>query len=95
MRLIDSPVKADPSCRAKVALLEALDALYDSYLLDGYGPIREEWLARSQMYGRQVRVSCQDRVMTGVVTGIDDIGALLLNLDGREERVLSGDVTIL
>jgi len=76
-------------------LLHELDALYDSYLDDGYGAIREEWLVRSQMYGRQVRVSCQDRVMTGVVTGIDDIGALLLDLDGREERVLSGDVAIL
>ncbi|WP_439645320.1 hypothetical protein [Geotalea toluenoxydans] len=33
--------------------------------------------------------------MTGVIKGIDDMGALLLDLDGREERILSGDVTLL
>ena len=77
-------------------LLGELDSLYDAYLRDGYGSVREEWLSRSQMRGCQVRVVSQERVTSGVVKGIDDIGALLLITDdGREERVLSGDVTIL
>jgi BirA family biotin operon repressor/biotin-[acetyl-CoA-carboxylase] ligase len=77
-------------------LLGELDSLYDAYLRDGYGSVREEWLSRSQMCGRRIRVASQDRVTSGVVKGIDDIGALLLITDdGREERVLSGDVTIL
>ena len=76
-------------------LLRELDALYDVYLREGYGPIRDEWQSRSQMRGRRVTVTCQDHVISGVVSGIDDIGALILDVDGREERVLSGDVKIL
>ena len=74
-------------------LLAALDTLYDSYLRMGYGPIREEWLARSRMLGRTVSVAMHDRAVIGEVCGIDENGALLLRLPtGREERVLSGDV---
>lgn len=77
------------------ALLTELDELYDIYLRQGYGPVREEWLWRSQLPGRKARVDAQDRSMTGVIQGIDDMGALLLTVEGREERVLSGDVTLL
>jgi len=78
------------------ALLTALDGLYDLYLNGGYAAIREEWLVRCNVTGKKVSVSFHDRTMTGVVMGVDDIGALLLELpDGRIERVLAGDVTIL
>lgn len=78
------------------ALLEALDTLYASYLSNGFPGIRKEWLERSAVAGRRVRVSFHDREVSGEVTGIDDDGALLLKLaDGGTERVLAGDVTIL
>ena len=78
------------------ALLAALDVLYDSYLSAGYGPVRNEWLARSAMAGRRVRVSFQESEVSGEVEGIDDDGALLMRCDdGRSERVLAGDVTLL
>jgi BirA family biotin operon repressor/biotin-[acetyl-CoA-carboxylase] ligase len=78
------------------ALLEALDALYDSYLRKGYGPVREEWLARCAFLGRRISVSFQDNEMQGTAEGIDEEGALLVRApDGRLERVLAGDVTIL
>ena len=78
------------------ALLEALDALYDSYLQNGYGPVREEWLARSAFIGRRIRVTFHDKDLHGTAEGIDEEGALLVRApDGRLERVLAGDVTIL
>ena len=78
------------------ALLEALDALYDTYLLHGYGPVRDEWLARCNFIGRQVRISFQEKELGGTAEGIDENGALLVRLaDGKIERVLAGDVTIL
>ena len=78
------------------ALLEALDALYDSYLLNGYGPVREEWLARCSFLGRRIRVNFQDNELQGTAEGIDEEGALLVRTpDGGLERVLAGDVTIL
>ena len=78
------------------ALLTALDDSYDAYLTNGYGTIREEWLSRFSMNGREVRVTFQNSSQTGRVMGIDDDGALLLRLhDGRVERVLAGDVAML
>lgn len=75
-------------------LLAALDILYDDYLRFGYAPIREEWLTRCHMLGRKVSVTMQDRVIIGEVTGIDENGALLVRMSsGREERILSGDVS--
>ena len=77
------------------ALLSELDLLYQQYLIEGDEPIRKEWLTRCNMVGRAVRVSCRDTVISGVVTGVDGNGALLVRLpDGREEQVLSGDVTL-
>lgn len=78
------------------ALLENLDALYETYLVRGYESIRAEWLERCDIGGRKVKVSFQEKEVVGVVAGIDDYGALLLRLsDGRIEKVLAGDVTIL
>jgi BirA family transcriptional regulator, biotin operon repressor / biotin---[acetyl-CoA-carboxylase] ligase len=78
------------------ALLEALDILYNAYLEHGYAPIREEWLAHCNSLGREVTVSFQDSHLRGTARGIDEEGALLVELaDGSTERVLAGDVTIL
>ena len=83
-------------CAVAKALLESLDELYDTFLSQGYRPIREEWLQRSNVLGQRVRVDMNDRAMLGTVTGIDEYGALLLQLpDGMTEKILAGDVTIL
>jgi len=77
-------------------LLEELDELYERFLREGEGPVRAEWLARSRIGGRTVRVSCGEREFTGVVQGVDQFGALLVELsDGTLETVLSGDVTLI
>jgi BirA family biotin operon repressor/biotin-[acetyl-CoA-carboxylase] ligase len=77
-------------------LLQELDSLYDRYLEVGYGPVRDEWLARSRLAGERVSVSEGASVLRGVVRGIDEYGALLLELDdGRLSQVLTGDVRII
>lgn len=77
-------------------LLTALDALYDDYLEHGFSPIKEEWLSRSMVMGRRVRVVSGNDATEGIVCGIDDDGALLLQRgSGGCERVLSGDVSVL
>ena len=77
-------------------LLTQLDELYDRFLAEGEAPVRAEWLERSAIRGRSVRVSSGDREFTGVVQGIDPFGALLvLPAEGPLETVLSGDVTLI
>lgn len=78
------------------ALLEELDQLYENFLVEGDGPVRAEWLARSAIKGRSVKVSQQNREFSGVVQGVDSFGALLVLLgDGTLETVLSGDVALI
>lgn len=77
-------------------LLRELDRLYDRFLAEGEGPVRAEWLERSAIRGRSVRVSQVNREFTGVVQGVDSFGALLVKLaDGTVETVLSGDVALI
>lgn len=77
-------------------LLVELDELYDTFLREGEAPVRAEWLERSAIKGRQVRVSVGERDFTGTVQGVDSFGALLVvRGDGVQETVLSGDVTLI
>lgn len=78
------------------SLLTELDRLYDIFLKEGEGPVRAEWLERSAIKGRGVKVSQGEREFTGVVQGVDSFGALLvLRPDGGVETVLSGDVALI
>ncbi len=77
-------------------LLTAFDLLYDVYLNEGIGPVREQWLARSAFLGKKVKVSFQGNVSSGTAVGVDDNGALLLeHSNGSIEKVMAGDVSII
>jgi BirA family biotin operon repressor/biotin-[acetyl-CoA-carboxylase] ligase len=74
-------------------LLEHLDRLYSQYRQEGFKPIMQAWQDFFVLTGRQVEVDCQGRLLQGRVVGLDEDGALLLQMeDGRQERVLAGDV---
>jgi BirA family transcriptional regulator, biotin operon repressor / biotin---[acetyl-CoA-carboxylase] ligase len=76
-----------------VSLLEQFDRLYDEFLQHGMEPVRKAWQELFAMRGKTVRVESGQSSVTGVVAGIDEDGALLLQLpSGELERVLSGDV---
>lgn len=76
-------------------LLRELDAVYGTFLREGYGPVRSEWLQRSRLAGELVTVSNNGSVTAGRVRGIDEYGALLLELeDGSILQVLAGDVRL-
>ncbi|MFD2612052.1 biotin--[acetyl-CoA-carboxylase] ligase [Paenibacillus gansuensis] len=67
--------------------------LYDLYLQQGFGPIRTLWEASSITIGRKVSVRSASGDITGLALGIDEHGALLLQLDdGNIKPVYSGDV---
>lgn len=73
-------------------LLRHLDDLYAEYLRDGFAPLRRAWEDYFALVGREVEVDCQQRLLRGIVTGIAEDGALLLEVAGRSERILAGDV---
>lgn len=78
-----------------IKLLTELDREYSRFLSEGFGPVRAEWASRCNAFGRQVSVAMGTQILQGPFAGIDHDGALLLLLpDGRLERVMSGDVTV-
>lgn len=78
-----------------VRLFEELERVYSLLVREGFGPIRETWLAYSDMVGKTIQVRCHDFVISGTMTGVDEDGALLLrDGDGTIRRVLAGDASI-
>ncbi len=78
-----------------VRLLQELDREYTRFQLSGFGPVRKEWAQYCNAFGREVRVEAGSGCLQGAFAGIDHDGALLMKLsDGRTERILSGDVTV-
>ncbi|HEU5197245.1 MAG TPA: biotin--[acetyl-CoA-carboxylase] ligase [Methylomirabilota bacterium] len=70
------------------ALLEALDRWRGRLEREGFAPVRERWRALAETLGRTVTVDG----VTGVAVDVDEDGALLLETDGRRQRVVAGEV---
>jgi BirA family biotin operon repressor/biotin-[acetyl-CoA-carboxylase] ligase len=60
----------------------------------GFAVFREEWLALDALAGRHSRVLVGDDSIDGTARGVDRDGALLLEVGGRLERHVSGEVSL-
>ena len=75
------------------ALLGTLDEVYGEMLRSGFGGLRARYESFHTLPGRRVVVG-GGRPITGVVRGIDEAGALLVETADGVERILSGEVTL-
>lgn len=75
-------------------LFNRLDSRYMETEVGGFAAVRPAWERYSALTGRRVTVVDGDARTTGVVRGIDDDGALLLECEGGMVRILTGDVSI-
>lgn len=75
-------------------ILEQLEICYQEVLEMGFGGILEEWKTHSVTLGQCVSVIGIDRTFSGIAVDIDADGALLVEAEGRINRVLAGDVSI-
>lgn len=75
--------------------LNQAEIFYENTKKDGVGWLKEEWNRYSLVNNRQVSISNNQNTWTGLGLGIDDFGALILQLDdGRQEKFLAGDVSL-
>ncbi len=75
------------------ALLTRLDSYYSEFITDGFVPVRRRWERLCELLNTRVQVDQNPGVLQGTVVGLDQDGALRLQLDnGNIERVLAGDV---
>jgi BirA family transcriptional regulator, biotin operon repressor / biotin---[acetyl-CoA-carboxylase] ligase len=79
-----------------VKLFDNLSKYYNIFLTEGFGSIRERWIHYSMMTGKYCEVECGRDVCRGVVSGIDDDGALVIDTeDGAVRRIIAGDASII
>jgi BirA family biotin operon repressor/biotin-[acetyl-CoA-carboxylase] ligase len=80
--------------RLFVETLAALARRYDD-LLDGrFDAILDAWRSRAPAaIGARVTRTAGDAVEHGITAGIDDRGALLVQISNRTERIVSGEIT--
>ena len=77
---------------AREKLLAAVANWFDIWQQDGFAPIRIAWLARAHPVGSTLSVRLGERFVTGTFAGIDDDGALLLEIPEGQVRIVAGDV---
>ncbi len=74
------------------SLLEMLEEDYLTFKEEGFTPILWSWRRYSDTLGRQVEVTYQDDVITGLAQDVDEDGSLLVKTqDGSIRKIVSGD----
>ena len=76
-------------------LLATMDQIYSLIKEDRHSEIRKMWLDSTNIVGKKVRLTETHPCREGLVTGIDQKGRLLLDFDGTQEVLISGDIEIL
>ncbi|MEE4191918.1 MAG: biotin--[acetyl-CoA-carboxylase] ligase [Halieaceae bacterium] len=76
------------------SLLNHLLPLLANFESAGFHPWRERWLARNAHAGQSVALRSGDREIVGVVQGVDESGALLLDLGGTVQAFTGGELSL-
>lgn len=77
------------------AILVELLAVLEHFAIGGFTALREGWIARHAFENVPVRLlSDFAPPCEGICRGVDADGALLLEVGGRTERILSGEVSL-
>ena len=85
-----------PIARNRIAgrLLHHLLLAIERFSEEGFAPFRREWDRRDVVRDRPVILSCERHVTHGRACGVDDTGALLLSVEGRIHRFITGDLSL-
>ncbi len=76
------------------SLFSSLDSRYMELLASGFTPMRPAWERYSALTGKRVAIVNGGRRVEGTVRGVDDEGALMLDLGARLERIVAGEVSV-
>ncbi|WP_428489843.1 biotin--[acetyl-CoA-carboxylase] ligase [Rhodopila sp.] len=79
---------------ARDILLDRLGQHLSTWQIDGFVPIRAQWLNRSFPLGAAIRASSAGEPVAGQFAGLDLDGALLLDTPRGRQRILAGEVVL-
>lgn len=81
-------------CRFLELYLKEFDKTMSVLKSAGFEAIRKEWLAHAANLGREIRVNLEHESFCGIFKGLDENGGLLVEREGRVEKIYAGDVFI-
>jgi BirA family biotin operon repressor/biotin-[acetyl-CoA-carboxylase] ligase len=74
---------------------QGLDRWIGIWNIQGFGPIRGEWLNRAVGVGGEVEVRMAEKTVAGIFQSVDDTGALVVSTSGGEHTVKAADVFLI
>jgi BirA family biotin operon repressor/biotin-[acetyl-CoA-carboxylase] ligase len=85
-----------PPSRNRIAgaLLDELLSMLVQFEQRGFAALKDEWTALDALNGRPVRLQQGETRTEGVARGADFDGALLLEVEGRLQRFVSGEASL-
>jgi BirA family transcriptional regulator, biotin operon repressor / biotin---[acetyl-CoA-carboxylase] ligase len=76
-------------------VLGNLAQVLDIFTARGFGGLREEWVEHHAYHNKNVRIMLPDNAAEeGMVTGVDNEGALLIKTRGGERRYSTGEISL-
>jgi len=101
-KLIDQPwidlnqISSDPVNRnlLSATLMKELYSLLAQYEKTGLKPYLSRWFELDCFINKQVNLLIADNVKSGICRGIDEKGALLLDVDGEIEDYIGGEISL-
>jgi BirA family transcriptional regulator, biotin operon repressor / biotin---[acetyl-CoA-carboxylase] ligase len=85
-----------PPSRNRIAgtFLDELLSMLVQVEHSGFAALRDQWTALDALNGRAVQLQLGDKMTAGIARGADLDGALLLEVDGRLQRFVSGEASL-
>ena len=76
------------------ALIEELTSMLEAFATDGFMRFADDWRALDVLHHANVKIITGNDTTFGVGRGVDDDGALLVDVDGELKRFVSGEVSV-
>lgn len=75
-------------------ILEKTAVLMQQFQEQGFEPFAKEWPRYDILFNQSVSVHLPDKIEDGIAVGINNDGALLVEIDGKQCPFYSGDATL-
>ncbi|OEF98798.1 biotin--[acetyl-CoA-carboxylase] ligase [Desulfuribacillus alkaliarsenatis] len=75
-------------------LLAELEIAYHTFIESGFNTFKPIWESYAFSINKQIQVTTANQSLTGTLTGIDESGALLLEINGEKHTIHSGEIIL-
>lgn len=75
-------------------IINHLFILLEQFQKYGFSIFRSEWLSKDLYFGRHIKLSMSSTVIEGVERGVDDSGALCLEVDNEIHKFHGGEISV-